>query len=63
MKRVVLEFYPKSFEESFIEKLSRRHALTSSEYQTVSSFGRTYFGEYAGYAQEYLFALAREGRA
>jgi N-glycosylase/DNA lyase len=63
MKRVVLEFYPKSFEESFIEKLSRRHALTSSEYEMVSSFGRTYFGEYAGYAQEYLFALAREGRA
>ncbi|MFQ5836649.1 MAG: DNA-3-methyladenine glycosylase family protein [Candidatus Bathyarchaeia archaeon] len=63
MKRVILEFYPKSFEESFVEKLSRRHTLTSSEYQTVSSFGRTYFGEYAGYAQEYLFALAREGRA
>jgi len=63
MKRVVLEFYPNSFEESFVEKLSCRHTLTLSEYQTVSSFGRTYFGEYAGYAQEYLFALAREGRA
>jgi len=63
MKRVILEFYPNSFEESFVEKLSRRRTLTSSEYQTISSFGRTYFGEYAGYAQEYLFALARERRA
>jgi N-glycosylase/DNA lyase len=63
MKRVILEFYPNSFEESFVEKLSHRHTLTSSEYQTISSFGRTYFGEYAGYAQEYLFALAREERA
>lgn len=63
MKHVILEFYPFSFEESFVEKLSRRHTLTSSEYQTISSFGRTYFGEYAGYAQEYLFALARKGRA
>jgi len=63
MKRVVLEFYPNSFEESFVEKLSRRRPLTPTEYQMVSLFGRTYFGEYAGYAQEYLFALARERRA
>ncbi len=63
MKRVILEFYPNSFEESFVERLSRRHTLTSSEYKTISSFGRKYFGKYAGYAQEYLFALARAGRA
>lgn len=62
MKRVILKLYSNNFEETFVKKLSRSHTLTPSEYQTVNMFGRKYFGEYAGYAQEYLFALAREGR-
>ncbi|WOF15261.1 DNA lyase [Methanoplanus sp. FWC-SCC4] len=30
--------------------------MSSSEYASISSFARDHFGEYAGYAQEYLFA-------
>jgi len=59
MKRVVLEFYPSYFERSFIERVSGKSSITPGEYKTISSFGRRYFGEYAGYAQEYLFPLSR----
>jgi N-glycosylase/DNA lyase len=59
MKRVILGFYPSHFEDSFIERISGRGSITPSEYETISSFGRRYFGEYAGYAQEYLFSLSR----
>ncbi len=55
MKRTVLEFYSKSFERSFVERVSGKHSITPCEYKTISSFGRDYFGKYAGYAQEYLF--------
>lgn len=60
VKRAILEYYSNCFEESFVKKISRRPSLTSGEYGEISSFGRTYFGEYAGYAQEYLFALSRK---
>ena len=33
--------------------------LKRREYKIISSFGREYFGRYAGYAQEYLFHLLR----
>jgi len=59
MKRVILDFYPDYFEDSFIERISGKSSITSGEYETISSFGRRYFGEYAGYAQEYLFLLSR----
>jgi len=60
MKRVVLEFYPSYFGQSFIEKASSKSSITLREYKTISSFGREYFGKYAGYAQEYLFNLSRK---
>ena len=60
VKRALLNYYSNCFEESLVRKISRRTSLTSSEYEKISSFGRTYFGEYAGYAQEYLFALLRK---
>jgi len=60
VKRAILEYYPNHFEKSFVKKISRKTPLTSGEYETISSFGRKYFGEYAGYAQEYLFALSRK---
>jgi len=59
MKRAVLEFYPSYFEHSFIERVSSKSSITPREYKTISSFGREYFGKYAGYAQEYLFLLSR----
>jgi len=60
VKHAVVECYSNHFEEAFIKKISHRTSLTSSEYAKISSFGRTYFGEYAGYAQEYLFTLSRK---
>ena len=55
MKQIILESYSNYFEKSFIEKISRKSSLTLREYEEISSLGREYFGEYAGYAQEYLF--------
>lgn len=60
VKRAILDFYSNRFEESFVNKISRKTSLTSGEYEKISSFARAYFGEYAGYAQEYLFALFRK---
>jgi len=55
MKRIILDFYPSYFEESFVERVSGKSSITPGEYETISSFMRRYFGEYAGYAQEYFF--------
>lgn len=59
IKRAVIEFYPSYFERSFIERVSSKNSITPHEYKIISSFGREYFGKYAGYAQEYLFHLSR----
>jgi len=59
MKRVILDFYPDYFEDSFVERVVGKSSITPGEYETIGSFGRRYFGEYAGYAQEYLFLLSR----
>jgi N-glycosylase/DNA lyase len=34
-------------------------AMSCREYDAIAAFAREYFGEYAGYAQEYLFAEVR----
>jgi len=59
MRRIILDFYPSHFEDSFVERVSGKSSITPSEYDIISSFGRRYFGEYAGYAQEYMFLLSR----
>ena len=59
MKRIILDLYQDYFEKFFVERVSVKGSITPSEYETISSFGRRYFGEYAGYAQEYLFLLSR----
>ncbi|KPV62557.1 MAG: hypothetical protein AOA65_1751 [Candidatus Bathyarchaeota archaeon BA1] len=59
MKRIVLGFYSGHFEKSFIDKISCQRSLTHRQYREISSFGRRYFGEYAGYAQQYLFYYER----
>ncbi|MFQ5758445.1 MAG: hypothetical protein ACE5IF_02060, partial [Candidatus Bathyarchaeia archaeon] len=61
MKRVILESYPDRFEKSFIKMISKKSSITPHEYEEISSFGRKYFGKYAGYAQEYLFHYKRFG--
>jgi len=60
IKRMVLKFYLNYFEHPFIERVSSKSSITPWEYETIGSFGRKYFGKYAGYAQEYLFSLSRK---
>ncbi|MCK4884476.1 DNA repair protein, partial [Candidatus Bathyarchaeota archaeon] len=60
MKRAATNLYASHFYSSFIKRVSSKTSITPKEYGTISSFGREYFGRYAGYAQEYLFHLLRK---
>ncbi|HUK84651.1 MAG TPA: DNA glycosylase [Candidatus Acidoferrum sp.] len=62
VKRIVLNHYADQLPEPFVKKLSSHDSLTNGEYEKVSAFGRSYFGQYAGYAQEYLFHWERTQR-
>jgi N-glycosylase/DNA lyase len=62
IKRVILKYYAGHFPNEFIRKISSKKSLTSSEYARLNLFGRRYFGEYAGYAQEYLYHYERTQR-
>ncbi len=59
MKRVATKLYAIHFDSLFIKRISGKGSITPKEYATIGSFGREYFGRYAGYAQEYLFHLLR----
>ncbi|MDQ1280487.1 MAG: N-glycosylase/DNA lyase [Thermoproteota archaeon] len=56
VKRIVSNYYYGNFPEF---ELIRDKELTPRLYNRISAFGREYFGEYAGYAQEYLFHYYR----
>lgn len=47
-------------QQNYLKSLDLRSGLTSRDYDTIRRFARDHFGEYCGYAQEYLYA-AREG--
>ena len=59
IKRAILKYYGSYFPNEFVRKISGKKSLTNSEYEKVNLFGRKYFGEYAGYAQEYLYHYER----
>lgn len=59
VKRVILRHYKQLLPNEFVSKLSRQDGLSDSEYAKLNTFGRSYFGEYAGYAQEYLYHYER----
>jgi N-glycosylase/DNA lyase len=59
IERVILKYYMNHFSEEFIKKISAKKSPAKSEYEQMSLFGRNYFGEYAGYAQEYLYHYER----
>ncbi len=59
VKRALLRQYAAGFEPKFVEKLTKTGGLSDSEYEKLNCFGRTYFGRYAGYAQEYLYHYER----
>ena len=62
IKRVLLTHYAKEFSPELVKKLSANPSLSNSEYEKLNAFGRSYFGKYAGYAQEYLFHYERTQR-
>jgi N-glycosylase/DNA lyase len=47
-------------QQNYIKTLNLEAGLTNRDYDTIRRFAREHFGEYCGYAQEYLYA-AREG--
>ena len=59
VKRVILRHYKPHFPDAFIKKISSHASLSNAEYERLNEFGRTYFGKYAGYAQEYLYHYER----
>jgi N-glycosylase/DNA lyase len=59
IKRAAINLYTDHFGSSFVERVSGKRSITPKEYDVIGSFGRDYFGRYAGYAQEYLFHLLR----
>jgi N-glycosylase/DNA lyase len=59
IKRAVLRHYAEHFPREFIVKIKEKETLTRSQYEKLSLFGRSYFGENAGYAQEYLYHYER----
>jgi N-glycosylase/DNA lyase len=60
MKRAATSLYSNHFDSRLVNKVSRKGSITPKEYVTISSFGREYFGKYAGYAQEYIFHMLRK---
>jgi N-glycosylase/DNA lyase len=47
-------------QEQYLPDLCPDNPMTNREYETIRRFAREHFGEYCGYAQEYLYA-GREG--
>lgn len=47
-------------QQNYIKTLDLEAGLTNRDYDTIRRFAREHFGEYCGYAQEYLYA-ARDG--
>jgi N-glycosylase/DNA lyase len=59
MRRVILNHYAKELPNELVQKISKQDSLSNGEYAKLNEFGRNYFGEYAGYAQEYLYHYER----
>jgi len=59
IRRIIIKYYANYFPTQFIKKISSKNSLTNSEYERLNLFGRKYFGNYAGYAQEYLYHFER----
>ena len=62
IKRVILNHYANQLPAEIVKRMRSHNSLTNFEYQKIGDFARSYFGEYAGYAQEYLFHFERTQR-
>ena len=59
VKRVMVNHYGEKLEPELLKRLTEHESLSTADYKRLSEFGRSYFGEYAGYAQEYLYHYER----
>jgi len=66
MARVLFRYYPRLFGKDLGQKLASHLSgsakLSGGAYAQISASMREYFGEYAGYAQQYLFHDARKNK-
>ncbi len=62
VKRILLNHYAHELPQELVKKLSSHDSLSNSGYERLNAFGRSYFGAYAGYAQEYLYHYERTQR-
>jgi N-glycosylase/DNA lyase len=62
VKRVILNHYASLLPEPLVKRLLTIDSLSDGDYKRLNAFGRTYFGLYAGYAQEYLYHFERTQR-
>jgi N-glycosylase/DNA lyase len=62
VKRVILNHYADKLAPDLVKKMQSHDSLTNGEYQKIGDFARSYFGNYAGYAQEYLYHYERTQR-
>jgi N-glycosylase/DNA lyase len=62
VKRALIKHYTEHFPDAFVKKLLSQESLSNSAYERLNEFGRNYFDEYAGYAQEYLYHYERMQR-
>jgi len=59
IKRAAMGHYSSRFSEEFIRRLQDEKGLSDTDYEKLNYFGRQYFGSFAVYAQEYLYACER----
>ena len=59
IKRLILEKYRHLLEDKFLHRLASTKSLGGGVYVATADRMRSYFGRYAGYAQEYLYSYAR----
>lgn len=59
MKRIIVKYYDAHFEGKFLDRVKFKNSLTPHEYQIIYDFARRHFGNYVGYAQEYLYHYER----
>jgi N-glycosylase/DNA lyase len=59
MKRIMLESYSEHFDPDFVDRVKCKGGLSLGEYRAIYDVGRRVFGDYLGYAQEYLYHFRR----
>jgi N-glycosylase/DNA lyase len=60
VKRILLNNYVEQLPQDLIKRLQYHDSLSNGEYEKLCMFAQNYFGNYAGYAQEYLYYYERK---